>query len=99
MQAFAEQVVQAVKFPPHGVRGLAGDRWCNYNMAGNLAECVEKANSRSVVGVMIEDYTVSNDEIDRMCELEHLDFISLGPTDISATMGKRTLRRRYCRFN
>ena len=36
---------------------------------------------------MIEDVNVTMDEIDRMCDIEHLDFISLGPTDISATMG------------
>jgi hypothetical protein len=36
---------------------------------------------------MIEDVNVSMHEIDRMCDIEHLDFISLGPTDISATMG------------
>jgi 2-keto-3-deoxy-L-rhamnonate aldolase RhmA len=33
---FAQQAVEAVKFPPHGVRGLAGDRWCNYNLGGDL---------------------------------------------------------------
>jgi hypothetical protein len=51
------------------------------------AESVKRANEQSVVGVMIEDVNVSMDEIDRMCDIEHLDFISLGPTDISATMG------------
>ena len=85
--ADAEAVVKGVKFPPLGERGLAGDRWCNWNLGdGNLAESVAEANDNTVVGVQIE--TVEGAEnLDAILAVEGVDFVFLGPTDLSAAIG------------
>lgn len=64
------QVVEAVKFPPLGKRGVAGDRWCSWGLSGDdLGTCVEMANENSVVGVMIETL----EGVERLDEITQVD--------------------------
>jgi 2-keto-3-deoxy-L-rhamnonate aldolase RhmA len=65
-----EKLVDAVKFPPVGQRGLAGERWNAWAMARrsdhddevsstsslSLADCVAESNRNSVVGVLVETH-------------------------------------------
>ena len=83
-----QRVVDAVKFPPVGRRGLAGDRWNAWGMGsgGSMADRVATSNENSVVGVMIESLEAA-EKLDEIVAVPHLDFVSLGPTDISASMG------------
>lgn len=83
--ADAQAVVAAVKFPPLGERGLAGDRWCNWNLGGNLADCVAEANDKTVVGVQIETLEGANN-LDEILAVAGVDFVFLGPTDLSAAI-------------
>ena len=84
----AEKLVEAVKFPPHGKRGLAGDRWNSWGLGagGNMKERVEECNNNSICGVMIENM-VGYTNLDEILKVEHLDFVSFGPTDLSADLG------------
>jgi 2-dehydro-3-deoxyglucarate aldolase len=114
------RVVDGVKFPPLGKRGLAGDRWNAWGMGvpgGSMADRVAASNANSVVGVMIESREFRGrpacapsaatataqhthpppllrpavDAAERLDEIlaePNLDFVSLGPTDISASMGR-----------
>ncbi len=89
-----ERVVQAVKFPPIGQRGLAGERWNGWGLSVDpttsenlpLSKCIESANQNSVVGVLIENQK-GLDALDSILTVPELDMIFLAPTDLSANMG------------
>ena len=83
------RVLDGVKFPPLGRRGLAGDRWNAWGMGegGSMAERVQTSNEHSVCGVMIETLEAADRLPAILAESPELDFVSLGPTDISASMG------------
>ncbi|VEU33629.1 unnamed protein product [Pseudo-nitzschia multistriata] len=94
-----ERIIQAVKFPPLGQRGLAGERWnawglattsgiCNPTSSNNvpLSECIEVANKNSIVGVLIENQK-GLDALDEIMAVPELDMIFFAPTDLSANMG------------
>jgi len=94
-----ERIIKAVKFPPLGQRGLAGERWnawglatasgtCDPTSSNNLllSECVESANQNSIVGVLIENQK-GLDALDEIMTVPELDMIFLAPTDLSADMG------------
>ena len=86
--ADAEAVVEAVKFPPLGRRGLAGDRWNSWGLGsgGDMSQRVEDCNENSIVGVMIENQAGAK-ALPEILQNPEVDFVSLGPTDISADMG------------
>ena len=84
----AARVVDAVKFPPLGSRGLAGDRWCNWGIGGrDMGALVAEANAKTVVGVQIENEAGAAN-LEAILDVEDVDFVFLGPTDLSAAMGK-----------
>ena len=79
----ARRVVDSVKYPPAGRRGLAGVR---ANDFGTSPEYVAMANDATVVVVQIE----TRDGIDRADEIvatEGVDVVFLGPTDLSVALG------------
>jgi 2-keto-3-deoxy-L-rhamnonate aldolase RhmA len=93
--------VEAVKFPPIGRRGLAGERWNAWGMAragnqniddgGNqrtltLAECVRNANDNSIIGAMVETER-GLQALDEILDVPNLDFVFLAPTDLSSDLG------------
>ena len=78
-RAQAEAVVAAVKFPPIGKRGMAGDRWCTYGLSGEeMSACVAKSNANTVVGVMIETLQ-GVENIDEILSVAEVDFCGIGP--------------------
>lgn len=86
-----EKIVEAVKFPPIGKRGLAGERWNNWAIttthdSTNLAERVEESNRNSVVGIVVESQKGIS-RLDEMLEVKELDFVFVAPTDLSADLG------------
>jgi 4-hydroxy-2-oxoheptanedioate aldolase len=85
----AEKIVEAVKFPPIGKRGLAGERWNAWGLGGEtttLAERVEECNHNSVVGVIVESRR-GIEALDDILGLPELDFVFVAPTDLSADLG------------
>ena len=91
-----ERIVDAVKFPPLGQRGLAGERWNAWGLAStsddsstnqlSLSKCVEEANRNSIIGVLIENQK-GIDALDEIMSVPELDMIFIAPTDLSANMG------------
>ena len=82
----ALRVVQSVKYPPEGKRGLANVRANNYGMAGPSGEYVEKANQRTVVIVQIETMD-GVEHADEIVATEGVDVVFLGPSDLSVALG------------
>lgn len=86
------KIVEAVKFPPVGKRGLAGERWNAWGLGGHnggdvtLADCVRTSNDNSVVGVVVESCR-GIDALDEILSVEHVDFVFVAPTDLSSDMG------------
>ncbi len=81
----ARALVDAVKYPPIGHRGLGivrANRWGEEPPAESTA----RANEETVIIPLIEDIAAV-DAIDEILEVEELDVIWLGPADLSQSMG------------
>lgn len=84
--AEARRVVDAVKYPPLGARGLAAVRANQYGMRGPMADYVARANATTLVVVQIETLTaIAN--ADEIVAVDGVDVIFLGPTDLSVALG------------
>lgn len=81
----AERAVQACKYPPRGVRGIAGSpKACGFG--GNRGRYLQRANDEILVVIAIETLEGANN-IEEICEIEDLDGIFIGPMDLSTNMG------------
>jgi 2-dehydro-3-deoxyglucarate aldolase len=80
----AKEVVDAVKYPPQGRRGVG---FCRDNAYGaKLAETVANSNRRTVVVVQIEHIEAVRN-IDRILAVPGVDVAFIGPYDLTASMG------------
>jgi 2-dehydro-3-deoxyglucarate aldolase/4-hydroxy-2-oxoheptanedioate aldolase len=84
--AEAERVVQFVKFPPRGVRGLNGS-----NRDGDFTkipypEYVAKCNRDTFVAIQIENLDALN-EVEAIARVPDIDLLFIGPADLSSAMG------------
>lgn len=84
--AEAEQAVQSVKYHPRGVRGLAGNRSGDYALNVPLDECVTQSNRETLTVIHIETLAAA-EAIDEYVEIDGIDVLFLGPTDLSQSMG------------
>ncbi|MBI2872889.1 MAG: hypothetical protein HYY00_06875 [Chloroflexi bacterium] len=82
----ARRVVDAVKYPPMGKRGLAGTRASWYGLSGPLGEYVEMANRETLVVVQVETLEAVKN-IDEILSVEGTDVVFMGPTDLSSVLG------------
>jgi 4-hydroxy-2-oxoheptanedioate aldolase len=82
----AQAVVDAVKYPPIGLRGLAGVRAARWGITEPLGEYVKKANAETMVITHVENLAAAK-ELPRMLEIPEIDVIFIGPTDLSSSMG------------
>lgn len=83
------KIVNAVKFPPIGRRGLAGERWNAWGLGeegGTMADRLKKCNENSVIAVAIENSKGIN-SLEEILEVDELDFIFVAPMDLSVDMG------------
>jgi 4-hydroxy-2-oxoheptanedioate aldolase len=81
-------VVAAVRFPPHGHRGMFAKGVVAEFGAGydNAAELAADVGAKAVCSIIIEDADgVAN--IDEIVDVPGLDLVGLGPNDLSASMG------------
>ncbi len=81
----ARRIVNAVKYPPSGSRGLGivrANRWGD----DDPAEYTIRANDETVVMTLIESIDAV-DQIDRILEVEGVDVAWIGPTDLSQSLG------------
>lgn len=84
-RAEAEAAVQACKYPPEGIRGVAGSpRAAGYGMDGK--RYLEHANEEILVMTQVETQQAL-DNIDEIASAEGLDGIFIGPMDLSCSLG------------
>ncbi|MCH8136036.1 MAG: 2,4-dihydroxyhept-2-ene-1,7-dioic acid aldolase [Proteobacteria bacterium] len=84
-RAEAEAAVAACKYPPAGVRGVAGSpRAAGYGR--NAKEYLEKANRETIVLIAVET-PQAVDNLDDILEVSDLDGIFIGPMDLATSMG------------
>ena len=79
----ARRVVDSVKYPPMGKRGLAGVRVNDFVPARDY---VATANEATVVVVQIET-RAGIDRADEIVATEGVDVVFLGPSDLSVALG------------
>ena len=81
----AEAAVKACKYPPMGIRGIAGSpRACGFGQ--NKGHYLQHANDETIVMCAIETGTGASN-IEAMAEVEGLDGIFIGPMDLSTNLG------------
>ena len=85
--AEVESLVQAVKYPPMGLRGFAPVRANDYLLGGmNQGEYVEFANDHLLILPQIEDKeAIAN--LDDLLAVEGVDGFVIGPRDLAMSMG------------
>ena len=81
----AEQAVAACKYPPEGIRGLAGStRAAGFGQ--NSLQYFSKANDEILIIAQVETEQ-SVDNIDEILEVSGIDGIFIGPMDLATNMG------------
>jgi len=82
----AKIAVSGSKYPPEGVRGLAGVRGADFGLGGPLGEYVKVANRETMVlGVVESQKGVEN--IEGILDTEGIDGVSIGTNDLSQSLG------------
>ena len=82
----AAAAVAATRFPPDGVRGVAGSsRAAGYGWIKNY---LNKANDEICVLVQAETREAL-DNLDEICKVDGVDGVFIGPNDLAASMGHR----------
>jgi len=79
----AEAAVEACRYPPAGVRGVAGYRAADY---GASMEYVERANDEVATIVQAESGTAAEHAAD-IAAVDGVDALFVGPADLSASLG------------
>ncbi len=83
----ALNVVDAIKYAPVGKRGFCPiTRSAYYGYGLTLQEYVKISNENSIVGIMVETKDGIED-LDRILTIKEIDFIAVGPSDVSASFG------------
>ena len=82
--AQARAAVAAMRFPPTGVRGVAG--MVRAGRYGLDAQYVESANSQACAIIQIESATAV-EHVDSIAQVEGVDCLFIGTADLSASMG------------
>ncbi|MBE7432821.1 MAG: host specificity protein [Anaerolineales bacterium] len=82
-----KMLIDAVKYPPIGKRGLGITRASGYVATGDKAvEYIDFANEQTMVITQFEDPTLI-DRFDEMISQPGLDAVIVGPRDLSLNMG------------
>jgi len=86
--ADVEMLVNAVKYPPFGKRGLGLGRASNYMLGSGAdqAEYVAQANAQTMVLPQFEDQSLLK-QLPEMVNVRGVDGFVFGPRDLSLTMG------------
>ena len=84
-RAEAEAAVRATKYPPLGIRGIAGSHRAG-GYGRHAAEYWKRANVEILVVIQIETPTALA-EIDEIVKIPGVDVIFIGPADLSTALG------------
>lgn len=80
------QAVQAMKYPPAGVRGMALSRAHTDFRSGSLADALSQANEETLLIVQIETRQAV-EQIDDFVAVPGVDVALVGPADLSIALG------------
>jgi 4-hydroxy-2-oxoheptanedioate aldolase len=84
--ADVERAVRAVRFHPHGERGLAGGRWADFGLRDPLPRSVARANDELLLIAQIEDLDAV-ERLDELVAVPGVDVWFVGPSDLSQAAG------------
>lgn len=80
----ARELVEAVHYPPEGIRGIAGGRAAKYGL--DFQEYVENADDSILTFVQIETETgLAN--VENIAAVDGIDSLFVGPADLSGALG------------
>ena len=82
----ALEVVDSVKYPPVGKRGLASGRGSAYGIPQSVKEHVDSSNKETLVAIQIET-TEAMENVDAISSIDEVDVLFFGPSDISSSFG------------
>lgn len=80
----ARSFVEATRYPPDGVRGVAAARAADYGLS--FEEYVETANEEILTIAQIET-TAGLENVEEIVAVEGLDALFVGPADLSTNLG------------
>jgi 2-keto-3-deoxy-L-rhamnonate aldolase RhmA len=80
----AARAVAATRYPPEGVRGMAG--MSRASKFGTVPNYLTTANATQAVIVQLET-PQAMDRLEAICAVPGVDAVFIGPADLSATMG------------
>jgi 2-dehydro-3-deoxyglucarate aldolase/4-hydroxy-2-oxoheptanedioate aldolase len=84
-RAEAEAAVRATKYPPAGMRGIAGSHRAG-GYGRHAAEYWKRANDEILVVIQVETATAVQD-IDAIARVPGVDVLFVGPADLSTALG------------
>ena len=79
----AQELVQAMRYPPQGIRGVGGARASRW---GRYPSYPKEANAQVCLLVQAETRTAL-DNIEAMAAIDGIDGIFIGPSDLAASLG------------
>ena len=82
----AKRAVDAVRYPPVGLRGGAGATRAARCGSVEWGDHVRTSNEEILLSVMTED-TKAISQVSEIAALDGVDLVALGPTDLSQTLG------------
>jgi len=85
-RAEVEELIQAAKFPPRGIRGIGSQCFSGRWGTVSVPDWVDWSDNEILIGVMIETENAVNNR-DQIMSTEGLDFVLFGPGDYSISVG------------
>lgn len=82
----AREMVQALRYAPLGVRGVAGGRTYNYGLGAAAVDLIPQLNERVLSSVQFEHIDALKN-IDAILSTPDLDVLFVGPNDLAQSMG------------
>jgi 4-hydroxy-2-oxoheptanedioate aldolase len=77
----AELLAKACRYPPHGIRGVAGSR-----RAYGVSDYFKRSDEEVMAMALIEDYQAIKD-IRELVKVDGIDVFYVAPSDLAASMG------------
>ncbi|SNS49580.1 2,4-dihydroxyhept-2-enedioate aldolase [Noviherbaspirillum humi] len=81
----ARDMVKAVRYPPHGIRGV-GAAVARASLWGDRGDYLQRANDEVCLLVQAETATAL-DNLEAICAVDGVDGVFIGPADLSASLG------------
>jgi 4-hydroxy-2-oxoheptanedioate aldolase len=82
----ARAAIEAVRYAPAGLRGLAGGRTFDYGQGKPMSELVPAINDR-VLSIVQFEHIDALPHLEALLETPGLDVLFVGPTDLHQSMG------------